>query len=331
MTRIRGDIGKYLTSRRLRKAVHISREPELRVQKLGGSHDVYLVDDVHSHKKFILKSFQEHGKSTSKSVGYMKKEYKRLIQAEHAVHQEDWVRVVKPYLKSDEGDFLAVRYMRGKSLGSYIRKTMEGGGGADLYEKLTLLAGFFGILHKRTEKHYHISPTSISDELKKHARQAGKRGAMTHEEQKQMERLIDRSCSYHTIKNAKKSLVHGDANPSNFLYRGNRLQVIDMERSGYRDPVYDLGMMAGELCHFAMRYGHDPYKADPFIGHLYWTYAGNFRDQPGTFIRLTKRNPLYMANSLFRIARHEYFSKEYKRRLAYQAGECLKSLKKFAK
>jgi len=61
---------------------------------------------------------------------------------------------------------------------------------------------------------------------------------------------------------------------------------------------------------------------------MYWVYAGNFRDQHGTFIRLTKRNPLYMANSLLRIARHPFFSPGYRRRLAHHARECLKSLEK---
>lgn len=151
---------------------------------------------------------------------------------------------------------------------------------------------------------------------------------MTHRELKQMGGLIEEACSYGFIKEAKKAFVHGDANPSNFLYGNGRLYVIDMERAGYRDPVYDLGIIAGELFHYAMHYGRDPYEADPFIGHLYWAYAGNYKDRYGTFVRLTKRNPLYMANSLLRIARHPYFSVEYKRRLAYHAKECLKSLKK---
>jgi hypothetical protein len=198
-----------------------------------------------------------------------------------------------------------------------------------LYEKLTMLAGFFGLLHKRTRRSSRIRASGIRAELKKHARQASLGGAFTPKELRRMERLIDEACSRHVIGDAKRSLVHGDANPSNFLYGHGRLYVIDMERAGYRDPVYDLGMVAGELFHYAMRYGGNPYKADPFIGHLYWMYAGNYRDQLGTFIRLTRRNPLYMANSLLRIARHPFFSREYKRRLAYHAGECLKSLKRF--
>jgi aminoglycoside phosphotransferase (APT) family kinase protein len=335
MTGIHGDIVehsrlyRYLKDRGLRKATRISRDPDLSVLKLGGSHDVYLIDDRRSNRKFILKSFEKNGVSASRTARRMEKEYSRLKQADHILKHRDWVRVARPYCKSDKGDFLVEKYISGTPLGSYIRDTMENGEKGKLFEKLTFLSGFLAILHKKTGKYDRISPSNIRGEVKKHARQASNGGAMTRDELKEMDRLIDQACSHKLIKSAHASLVHGDANPSNFLYDPCSMYVIDMESSRFMDPVYDLGMMSGELCHFAMLYGHDPHKADPFIGHLYWMYAGNFKDQLGTFISLTKRNPLYMANSLLRIARHPFFSLEYKRRLAYHAGECLKSLKKF--
>ena len=334
MTKISGDVHKdtslyeYLKDRRLWKATHISKKPDLHVAKLAGSNNVYLVDDGHSHKKFILKSFQTMDVSLSKALHRTDREFSRLKKADHIIGRRDWVRVVVPYCKSDHGHFFAEQYVTGTPLGKYIKRTMESKGTDSLYEKLTMLAGFFSILHKKTLGSDHVNSSNIRDELKRHAQEASEGGAMTHEELKETDRLIHEACSYDLIKDAKKAFVHGDANPSNFLYGNGRLYVIDMERAGYRDPVYDLGILAGELFHYAMYYGRDPYKADPFIGHLYWTYAGNFKDQRGTFIRLTKRNPLYMANSLLRIARHPYFSMDYKRRLAYHAKECLKSLKK---
>lgn len=334
MTKVTG-VGKHsklyrhLRDRRLRKATHVGRHAELRVTKLGGSHDVHLVHDGRSHRKFILKSYEEWNMPGGKSRKHMRKEYKRLKQADRLVGHRDWARVVRPLCKSDSGDFFAEQYVSGTPLGHYMREAMIHGKAGALYEKLTLLAGFLGRLHAKTGRSSRVGPSNIRDELKKHARQASRGGAFTREELDGLERLVEKACSYGFIRGAKKSLVHGDANPSNFLYRPGRMYVIDMERSGYRDPVYDLGMVAGELFHFAMRYGGDPYRADPFIGHFYWIYAGNYRDQLGTFIRLTKRNPLYMANSLLRIARHPHFSAEYKRRLAYHARECLKSLKRF--
>jgi thiamine kinase-like enzyme len=319
-----------LKERGLRKAVRLGRHPRLRVTRLGGSHAVYLVNDEKSHKKFILKSFESRGIPDTRSLKYMHREYGRLKQADRLINHTGWVRVVRPLYRSDRGDYFAEQYVSGTPLGHYIKEAMARGNDGPLYEKLTMLAGFFGLLHKKTRRTSRVKPSNIRDELKKHARQASRGGAFTQKELKAMERLIDEACSLGLVRRARKSLVHGDANPSNFLYDDKRLYVIDMERAEYRDPVYDLGMMAGELFHYAMRYGGDPYRADRFIGHFYWLYAGNFKDQLGTFIRLTKRNPLYMANSLLRIARHPHFSLKYKRRLAYHAVECLKSLKRFS-
>ncbi|HTY90991.1 MAG TPA: phosphotransferase [Methanocella sp.] len=314
----------YVKSRRLADKAGFDRHPDLHVRQLAGSHNVYLVYDGRSHRKCILKSF---GEGDRKSIGHMENEFKRLRQAGRMIGRRSWLHVARPLCKSGDGDFFVEEFVSGRALGDYMKEAMAHGRKMGLYEKLTMLAGFFALMHKKTERSSHVTPSNIRDELKKHARQASRGGAFTPHELKSMEQLVDKVTSYGIISKARKGLVHGDANPSNFLYDDDRLNVIDMERSGYRDPVYDLGMMAGELCHYAMKYGGDPYKADPFIGHLYWTYAGNFKDQHGTFIRLTKRNPLYMANSLLRIARHPFFSPEYKRRLAYHARVCLESLK----
>ncbi|BAI60765.1 conserved hypothetical protein [Methanocella paludicola SANAE] len=321
----RSRLYRYLKSGRLSAKAGFDRYPDLRVKQLGGSHNVYLVSDHRSHKKCIVKSFAGSG---PKSVQHMEKEYKRLRQAGRLVDDRRWVHVARPLCKSNGEGFFAEELVSGKALGDYMRDAMANGRDSELYEKLTMLAGFLALLHKKTERPSHVKPSNIRDELKKHARQASKGGAFAPHELKRIESLVDNVTSNDLISQTRRGLVHGDANPSNFLYDKKRLNVIDMERSGYRDPVYDLGMLAGELCHYAMKYGGNEYKADPFIGHLYWTYAGNFKDQLGTFIRLTGRNPIYMANSLLRIARHPFFSPEYKRRLARKAYECLKSLKK---
>lgn len=325
MMRGHSSLYRYVKSRRLADKAGFDRHPEVHVTQLSGAHNVYLVYDRRSRRKCILKSF---GAGCSKSVAHMEKEYKRLRQAGHLIGHRDWVRVARPLYKSVEGDFFVEEYVSGRSLGDYMKEAMAHGRDGELYEKLTMLAGFLALLHKKTGRPSQVRSSNIRYELKRHARQAGRSGAFTSHELKSMEVIVDKVTSYGFLLHAKRGLVHGDANPTNFLYGQGRLNVIDMERSGYRDPVYDLGMMAGELCHYAMKYGSNPYRADPFIGHLYWTYAGNFKDQMGTFIRLTERNPVYMANSLLRIARHPFFSPEYKRRLGWKAYECLKSLKK---
>lgn len=334
MTEIHGDLSrhsrlyKFLKDSRPWQAAHF-KSHVLYAKKLGGSHDVYLVDDEKSHRKVILKSYFEKGVRTSKLIGHLDKEYHRLKQAAHIHIPGRWAQVARPIYKSDRGEFFLEEYVSGTQLSDYMKHTFSGGEEKPLYEKLSILAGFLATLHKKTRRDDHVRTSHVKEELERHASQARMAGAMNAGELKYMRHLIDKACAYGFIKDARRSLVHGDATPANFLYDKRRMYVIDMERSGYRDPVYDLGMMSGELFHYAMLYGHDPYKADPFIGHLYWIYAGNFKDQFGTFMELTGRNPLYMANSLLRITRISYIDETYKRRLAYHAMECLRSLKKF--
>jgi aminoglycoside phosphotransferase (APT) family kinase protein len=201
---------------------------------------------------------------------------------------------------------------------------MSGGRGR-LEEKLDLLAGFFASLHRKTATRQHVDVSSLRAELERHASQSRRAGGLDDGELREARPLIRRWCGSHAIRRAARSLTHGDATTTNFIYRNRCLVVIDLERSKYRDPVYDLGMMAGELFNAALTATTDPYRADHYIRHLYVKYAGNFPDPRGTFDRLTARNPLYMANSLLRMSRNDYFSADHRQKLAYYALECLRS------
>lgn len=163
MTKIGGDIHKdtrlykYLKDQRLWKATRISKKPDLHVAKLGASNNVYLVDDSNSHKKFILKSFRTNDLSLSKAAHRTDREFSRLKKADSVIGHRDWVHVVVPYCKSGHGYFFAEQYVTGTPLGSYIKRTMEGKSRHSLYEKLTMLAGFLGILHMNS-----ASPTMLA-------------------------------------------------------------------------------------------------------------------------------------------------------------------------
>jgi len=74
------------------------------------------------------------------------------------------------------GRLFEEEFVSGRALGDYMRDAMASGKGRALYEKLTMLAGFLALLHKKTERTSHVRPSNIRGELKKHARQAS-RGA----------------------------------------------------------------------------------------------------------------------------------------------------------
>jgi aminoglycoside phosphotransferase (APT) family kinase protein len=303
------------------------RSSGLHVTRLGGSHKVFLIQDSRSHKRYILKSFYRPGLPSSIADRRMNKEYVRLKKFESLGIDERWFDVVKPLGRSGQGHFFVERYVSGESLGAVIRNSFESGDHRGLYDRLTLFAGFLALVHKKTRRSSLMRTAYVRKELHKHAEQSCAAGAIGGRELEKTRQLADRACSYPFIRDVHRCLVHGDANPSNFLFDAGCMYVIDVERSGYKDPVYDLGMMAGELLHYAMQYAGNPYEADPFIGHMYWVYSGNFSDQYTKFLALTKRNPLYMANSLFRISRNPGLAEMERRRLAYHALQCLKSLK----
>ncbi|WP_230740771.1 aminoglycoside phosphotransferase family protein [Methanooceanicella nereidis] len=325
------DLYKYLKKRSLNKTMGIGSKPALYVEKLNGSHNVYRISDRKSHKKFIIKSFYEEGKSRSNMVHYLNKEYDRIKYFRDLGVGNDRYKTVKVINKNDENLFLIEEYAPGASLSTFIKKAYIEDKPEILYEKLTLLAGYLSSLHKKTGKKRRINRTAVKKEIIKHSYQAYCEKALDGEELPHIEHLLDKWLSYDPVRKAHISLVHGDATPSNFLFSENGMLAIDLERSRYRDPVQDLGTMAGELFHYATMYTKNPYNADKFIGHMYWYYAGNFDDQSGMFIDLTKRNPLYMANSMFRISRNPYISLKYKRKLGHYAMKCLSSIDRMGK
>jgi aminoglycoside phosphotransferase (APT) family kinase protein len=334
MTQVHGDLGKksglneYLRGP-FERIARLKKEPDLYVTRLGGSHSVYLIKDSRSHKQFILKSFKTPGLSSSIADKRMNKEYGRLKKFESLGIDQSWFKVVKPLGRSDSGQFFVEKYVSGESLGNSIRMAFEKHDHNALYDKLSIFAGYLALLHKKTRRSSHVRMAYLRKELRSHARQSYAAGSMGHSDFGNAMRLIDRACSYSFIRDARRCLVHGDANPSNFILEDGCMHVIDVERSGYRDPVYDLGTMAGELFHYALSYAGNPYRADPFIGHMYWVYSGNFTDQYAKFLSITERNPLYMANSLLRISRNPGLSDAHRKRLAECAMGCLKSLKDF--
>jgi aminoglycoside phosphotransferase (APT) family kinase protein len=315
---------RHLTDRHRTAAMRIGRHPEITLHKLSGSHDVFLMKDEKSGRAFVLKSFAERQVPAGRLERYLDNEYDSLKCARKiGVGGRHW-RVVRPICRDRAAQFLVEEKIEGTSLDHHLLKELAGHGGR-LDEKLDLLAGFFASLHRKTMTRRRVNASSLRKELERHAAQSHHAGGLDHDELHEVRSLVRRWCGSPAIRHATLSLTHGDATPTNFIYDDDRMTVIDMERSQCRDPVYDLGMMAGELFGAALRAMSNPYGVDRYIRHLYWRYAGNFRDQRGTFDRLTVRNPLYMANSLLRMSRNDYFSAEHRRKLAFYALECLRS------
>jgi aminoglycoside phosphotransferase (APT) family kinase protein len=316
---------RHLTDPHRTAAMHISRHPEIVLCKLSGSHDVFLMKDDKSGREFVLKSFAERSGSSGRPEQYLDNEYDCLKHIRKiGVDGRHW-QVARPICRDRKALFLVEKKADGKPLDHRLLKEITG---TDrwLKEKLDLLAGFFASLHRKTATRQRVNVSSILKELQRHATQSHRAGGLGIGELHEARSLARRWCDSPSIRHATRSLTHGDATTANFIYKGDHLTVIDLERSKCRDPVYDLGMMAGELFGAALSAASNPYVADRYIHRLYWKYAGNFEDRHGIFSHLTARNPFYMANSLLRMSRNDYFSEEHRRKLAFYALECLRSI-----
>jgi aminoglycoside phosphotransferase (APT) family kinase protein len=120
--------------------------------------------------------------------------------------------------------------------------------------------------------------------------------------------------------------LHGDATPANFLFGGGMdVGAIDLERMKRGDRMFDVGRVAGELQHAFLLGTGDHQRAEPFIGHFLWEYAGHFPDQNTAFASITERLPYYMALNLLRVARNDYIDREHAGRLVAKAKELLRA------
>ena len=124
----------------------------------------------------------------------------------------------------------------------------------------------------------------------------------------------------------QKVWLHGDATPANFLFGGGMdVGAIDLERMKRGDRMFDVGRVAGELQHAFLQGTGVAARAEPFIGHFLWEYAGHFPDRDEAFASITSRLPYYMAVNLLRVARNDYIDREHGARLVEQAKELLRS------
>ena len=116
-------------------------------------------------------------------------------------------------------------------------------------------------------------------------------------------------------------LVHGDANPMNYLFHNDRVYVIDFESSkDHAHHAHDLGLIAAELKHyFAVHQGNGA-LAEPYIGHYVWQYCRNEQE----FYDVTRALPFFMSLGWLRMARLS-MAMEHRSYVLREAEACLRS------
>ena len=234
--------------------------------------------------------------------------------------------VVRPISRENKiGLALIEEFVHGKDLDHYFKKAIYEGDGASLKKQLSKLASFLYIFHKRTEKEEDVELDSVNVYFQKILNKLCQQEIIDASDKKEYLKLADKWLDKTLLQKTKNGIVHGDSTPTNFIFTGRGdVVAIDLERMKQADPVYDIGMVCGEIKHaFLWRTGNR-YKAEPFIRHFLESYASQFHDRKKAFKEITTRNSFYMAMTELRISRNDYLDFNYRKKLADEALQCLK-------
>jgi len=114
-------------------------------------------------------------------------------------------------------------------------------------------------------------------------------------------------------------LVHGDANPTNFLILPDGgVVATDLERTGSCDPALDLGFLAADVLHLTRQYGGSPPLADRLISALHAGYLSQGGSASGPL-----RAGLFLAIGLWRIARNSWLPARHRKWLVVASRRAL--------
>lgn len=255
----------------------------------------------------------------------MKGEYDNLRKIRRYGFDQYPHYVVRPLSREESiGLALVEEFIYGKDLDHYLKKAIYGEG-EFLKKRLSRLAGFLYALHTKTETGNTVDLEPIGLYFQKIVDKLKRQNVIFDSTKREYLKLMDRWLNRPLLQDAKDVIVHGDATPTNFIFTGRGdVVAIDLERMKSADAVFDIGMVCGEIKHAFLWRSDNPYESEPFIRHFFKSYASHFPEPKKVFKDITMRGPFYMALTELRIARNDYLDWNYRKRLAFEALECLK-------
>lgn len=301
--------------------------PVFDVYKLKGSHAIYLYREKKSGIKLIAKFFgSDDNCDYNTKLKRLEREYDNLVVMRSMGFDKFPHLIVRPLGKNSSlNQVLVEEYIEGKTLAHYIKETIYARDGRKLYKKLTSLAYFLASIHNASAGHYRVNFNWSCDYIMKILYTLRHKCAISHEEMSVFQHKIDKWRGQEIMYSDVDVLVHGDATPTNFIFQKfPRVAAIDFERLKRADRVFDIGRITAELKHFFLQYTGNKFAAEPFIGHFLWEYCCHFPDRHSAFLSISARLPFYMAATELRIARNDWISWDYRKKLINEAKECLK-------
>lgn len=305
-----------------RLGVMSAEPPRWRVYRVAVVSDVYLYEDKWSGARVVGKFYaRARGLNGSGAPQSAEHEFRALEDLRRLGFDAPPDYVVRPLgVNRDLGDLLVVEYLSGEQLDGVIGDAVRDGRTERLYRKLGDLARFFARLHNRTAGGSAVDCGRTLAYAGRVVDYLAEKAVVSARKASRLRDLLGSLAARPTLWEDWPVLVHGDATPSNFLFgRGGEVMAIDFERVHRDDRVYDVGRLCGELKHCFLQATGDATRAEPFIGHFLWEYAGHFPDRPRAFAAITARLPFHLGLTLLRIARNGWLDDGYRRRLVREA------------
>lgn len=300
------------------------RDPHFHVNRMS-SRAVYKYTEEETKIAIIGKFFKLNDTKPDRALR-IKGEYDNLRKIRGYGFDTFPNYVVRPISREERiGLALIEEFVQGRDLDYYFKKAIYEGRAALLKDRLSRLATFLHTLHRKTETDNNVGLDSVSTYFRKIMEKLCRQHVISDYDKKMYLKLMDKWLGGTLLHRAKTVIVHGDATPTNFLFTAKGdVVAIDLERIRNSDPAFDVGMICGELKHAFMWRTGNPYAAEPFIRSFLKCYASQSHDEKRVFREISLRNPFYMAMTELRIARNSYLDWNYRKRLAWEAMECLK-------
>lgn len=301
--------------------------PIFEVSPLSNQRAVYLYRERKSSSLFVCKFFGSRLQLLERERrDLLNYELKNLSMVRDMGFHKFPHQIVRPLSKDESINCVLVEdFARGHDLDYYITKAVYEGQHERLFRKLTELAHFLAKLHNCTAEKDRVNFAETSNYFRYLVDSLARGGLIDTQAVGRLRCLCDEWEQIDDMWADVSVLVHGDATPTNFIFHPeDGVTAIDLERMHSADKMYDIGMLAAELKHhFAWRVQRAD-AAEPFIGHLLWSYYEGSSDPDSLFDSVTRRNRFYMALGELRIARNTWLSWEHRKWLIDEACRCLR-------
>jgi hypothetical protein len=305
--------------------------PVFDIYGLDTSSTIFRYFDRRTFAHLVVKSYGNkwlHGSQTGETelrAELMQNEFDNLQRLRSLGFKHYPHRVARPLAVNRELNCILVEeFAPGTILDHYILEARDSGKTEELLSCITDIAWFLADLHTRSRVDEVVNDAPALAYFNKVVGELAHWEIISSGEERRLTELCDEWRRSGLLRQSRQVLLHGDVNPSNFLFaREHELTVIDLESVQFGDSAADAGALAAELKHIFWWYWHDAWASEPYIQRFYDAYLDYLPPGDEDFTLLTTRSRFYMGCTELRIARNDWLNLAYRRQLIEDSFRCL--------